>query len=285
MNDNALHELMRREADQAPLGDGNDLRRGRARLRRHRLVAGGIGLAAAALAATVIGGAISMPGDGTGPASQGSSGPSAEQQADRIGRAITKAMAEHTRIEEFGEGRPSYGLFGGIVGANGRVSTVTDTFWRQGWSEAGGTGVLEATVSRHRQGVPLPQRWYDNCAERFGAWQSAPGVTWPDSYDSCNRSKVNGQPVLTGVERRSDRLWILVKYLRADGTVIELSFRSPYLASDPAVVHPSLTAQQLIDVATDPSVRLYPDATGGAGPVVEPTDPIEPTTPIEPTSG
>ena len=278
MNDNALHELMRREADQAPFGDGNDLRRGRARLRRHRLVAGGTGLAAAALAATVISGAISMPGDGTVPASHGASGHSAEQQADRTGRAVTKAMAEHTRIEEFGQGRPAFGVFGGIAGADGEVAKVTDAFWRQGWSEDGGTGVLEATVSRHRQGVPLPQRWYDNCAERVGAWQSAPGVSWPDSYDSCKRSKVNDQPVLTGVERRSDRLWILVKYLRADGTVVELSFRSPYLASDPAIVHPSLTAQQLVDVATDPRVRMYPGATGGHGPVIEPT-------PIGPTSG
>jgi len=277
MNDNALHELMRHEADQAPHGDGDDLRRGRSRLRRHRLVAGGTGLAAVALAATVIGGAISMPGDGTAPATHGSSGPSAEQQADRTGRAITKAMTEHTRIEEFGQGRPSYGLLGGIVGADGRVSTVTDAFWRQGWSEAGGTGVLEVTVSRHRRDTPLPQRWYANCAERVGAWQTAPGVSWPDSYDSCNRTEVNGQPVMTGVERRSDRLWILVKYLRADGTVAELSFRSPYLASDQAVVHPSLTAHQLIDVATDPRVRLYPDARAGDGPVVEPAQPIEPT--------
>jgi hypothetical protein len=53
MNDNALHELMRREADRAPLGDGDDLRRGTARLRRHRAIvgAGGTGLAAVALVA------------------------------------------------------------------------------------------------------------------------------------------------------------------------------------------------------------------------------------------
>lgn len=53
MNDNALHELMRREADQAPFGDGDDLRRGKARLRRRRGVigAGGTGLAAVALVA------------------------------------------------------------------------------------------------------------------------------------------------------------------------------------------------------------------------------------------
>jgi|SRR5918996_755673 hypothetical protein len=53
MNDDALHELMRREADRAPLGDGGDLRRGRARLRRHRAIvgAGGTGLAAVAVIA------------------------------------------------------------------------------------------------------------------------------------------------------------------------------------------------------------------------------------------
>src|SRR5262245_6118816 len=53
MNDNALHELMGREADEAPFGDRDDLRRGKARLRRHRAVlgAGGTGLAAVALVA------------------------------------------------------------------------------------------------------------------------------------------------------------------------------------------------------------------------------------------
>jgi len=284
MNDNALHELMRREADQAPLGDGDDLRRGRARLRRHRLVAGGTGLAAAALAATVIGGAISMAGDGTVPPSHGSSGASPAQQADHTGRAITKAMAEHTSIEEFGQGRPHYGVFGGIDSPDGRIKTLTDAFWRQDWSEDGGVGVVEATVSRHRSDMALPQRWYDSCAARVGAWQSAPGVSWPTSYDSCHRTEVNGRPVMTGIEQRSDRLWILVKYFRTDGAVVEVSFRSPILASDQPVVHPTLTAQQLIDVATDPRVKLYPNATGG-GPVTEPTNTIERTAPIEPTSG
>jgi hypothetical protein len=275
MNDNALHELMRREADQAPFGDGDDLRRGKARLRRHRLVAGGTGLAAVALAATVISGSVSMPGDGTVAATHDSSRKDFEQIADRTGRAITQAMIDHTRIEEFGVDGPHHGVFGGVSGPDARLTRLTDVYWYEKWSESGGLGYLQVTVSRHNKAVPLPHRWYESCAERFGPWQDVQGVSWPDSYDSCDPSIVNGQPVFTGVERRSDRLWILVKYLRADGDVVELGFHSPYLASDQPVTNPSLTTDQLIDVATDPQVRFYPHPTSGGPVVIEP--PVEPT--------
>jgi hypothetical protein len=58
MNDE-IYELMRREADAAPAGDGGDLRRGRIRLRRRRAAigTGGTGLAAVALVA----GSVALP--------------------------------------------------------------------------------------------------------------------------------------------------------------------------------------------------------------------------------
>jgi hypothetical protein len=275
MNDNALHELMRREADEAPLGDGDDLRRGKARLRRHRAVAGGTGLAAVALAATVISGSVSMPGDDTVAATHSPPDRHFEQIADLTGRAITAAMIDHTRIEEFGVDGPHHGVFGGVSGADARLTRLTDVYWYEKWSENGGLGYLQVTVSRHNKAVPLPQRWYDSCAERFGPWLDSQRVSWPDSYDSCDPSTVNGQPVFAGVEQRSDRLWILVKYLRADGDVVELGFNSPYLAADQPILNPSLTTDQLIEVATDPRVRFYPQPMDGGPVVIEPT--VEPT--------
>jgi hypothetical protein len=46
--------------------------------------------------------------------------------------------------------------------------------------------------------------------------------------------------------------------------VVELGFDSPYLKSDRPVVDPSLTVDQLVDVVTDPHVRMYLDEPLGS---------------------
>lgn len=258
MNDD-LYELMRREADQAPIGDRHDVRRGRARLRRRRLFTGGTGVAGVALAAALVGGYIPVPGQGadSGPASTaGSTHRDLEELADRTGRAITKAMNDYTRIEEFGLGKPDHGLLGGQgIDADGHIRRLVETYWYQQWHEAGGVGYLQATVSRGFDDGRVPPSWFNSCARRFGGWTGH----WPEKYDDCHRREVGGQPVLVGVEQRGDRLWILVKYLRADDVTVELGFSSPYPRSAKPVLDPSLTTAQLVEVVSDPRVRLYLD--------------------------
>jgi hypothetical protein len=261
MSDDAIYELMRREADRAPIGDGDDLRRGRARLRRHRLVVGGTGFASLALAAALVGSFIAGPygGQVASTPDRHSAVDAAKAAGDRTGRAVTKAVSEATRIEEFGQDGPRYGILGGI--GTGASFRLTDVAWRQTWHEAGGVGLLQVTVARPLEEVQVPPRWFTGCAERFGGWLGGP---WPDTFDDCDRRRVDGQPLFAGVERRSDRLWILVKYLREDGVVVELGFDSPYLKSDRPVVDPSLTVDQLVDVVTDPHVRMYLDEPLGS---------------------
>jgi hypothetical protein len=258
MNDDEIYELMRREADRAPMGDRDDLRRGRARLRRRRLVTGGSGVASVALAATLVGGYLPGSGPGTdpGPANSPDSHQGLEQLADRTGRAITKAMKDHTRIEEFGEGRALHGLLG-AQGNTVESSRLIQTYWHQEWHEAGGVGYLQVTVTRGYDHERVPPEWFESCSRRFGGWSETPGSPWPDEYDDCKHRTVEDQPVLVGVEQRTNALWILVKYLRQDGKVVELGFSSPYRKTDAPVLDPSLTPDQLVDVVTDPRVRLY----------------------------
>ena len=169
-----LYDLMRREADHAPIGDRNDLRRGRARLRRRRVFTGGTGVAGLALAAALVGGYVPVPGTGTdsGPASKaGSSYQDIERAADRTGRAITKAMKAYTRIEEFGAGTPHYGPLGGQgLDANHDMTSLRETFWYQHWQEDGGVGYLQVTVSRGYDNDKVPPSWFNTCARHYGAW-------------------------------------------------------------------------------------------------------------------
>jgi hypothetical protein len=109
MNDNALHELMRREAGQAPLGDGDDLRRGRRRLRRHRAIvgAGSTGLAAVTLVAgsailpSPIGHSDLQPAPSSGPAV------AVSQSADGT---VTGAVQRPSDLEKLESGIKALGI-------------------------------------------------------------------------------------------------------------------------------------------------------------------------------
>jgi hypothetical protein len=259
MNDDQIFELMRREASQAPLGDGRDLARGRARLHRRRLLTGttGVaGVAGVALAAVLVGGYVAPNGNA------GLAPDPSETDEDRVsdleqyrenmaiaGRsvnAIAEAVVEHTRFEEFGRdvsGRKEFG-----AGYDGRINS---TEWANRWHESGGVGFLQINIDAGHTST----EWAESCAridnQRIGRY-------WPASYDSCEELDVDGRPLLVGVERRTDQLWMVVKFLSADDTLVELAFSSPDPESgaDP-VLHPSLAIDEMIAVVTDPRVRIH----------------------------
>jgi hypothetical protein len=98
MNDQELYEQMRREMDRAPIGDGDDLRRGRTRLRRRRVLvgSGGTGLAAVTLAV----GSLAIPStQSPEPQPSGSAVPVTTTDADGRIRVTFDRFADVEEVE------------------------------------------------------------------------------------------------------------------------------------------------------------------------------------------
>ncbi|MGH3116035.1 MAG: hypothetical protein ACRDQ2_02770 [Gaiellales bacterium] len=257
MSEHDLYELMRREADRAPIGDGNDLARGRSRLRRRRTMTAGTGLVGVAVAAFIGSGLLPESGSDSPHrepvvASHHDSQQPGQQDAERTSRAITDAFNTHTRFAEFGRsGGRDYAAEPDESPDGWKL-----TWFSLGlqWREAGGAASIMVSVADVEDRVPP---WQRSCAR--SDTDATPGG-WPMQFGICERRVVDGLPVLVGVERRADALWIRVKYLRTDQQLVELSFSSPIHTSDlDPILDPSLTTAELVAIVTDPGLRLHND--------------------------
>ena len=255
MSEHDLYELMRREGDRAPIGDGLDLARGRSRLRRRRMMTAGTGLVGVALTAVVGSGLLPESGNDSPPsesivATHGGPLQAGQEDAKRTSRAIVDTFEAHTRFEKFGRaGGSDYATEPDDSPDGWKLGSFT---LGQQWREAGGAASIMVSIANVDGRVP---RWQRSCARSDAG--GTPGG-WPMRFETCDRRVVEGRPVLVGVERRADALWIRVKYLRTDQQLVELSFSSPIYASklDP-ILNPSLTIDELVAVVTDPDLRLH----------------------------
>jgi hypothetical protein len=274
MSEGSLYQLMLRESDDAPQASAtDDLRRGQRRLRRRRIgvtvAAAACGVLAASVTAYGVGGMTDLT---SGPATQSEDHSDGGTQFE-VNNAWPPAKQTYARVREVvfdhteygqhaGTGytphaplprerawrdaglADSFGYSGGETAEETRLGNVT---WDRTWLEDSKVGTLSVDVDSGEDPGRWSSTWMTRCYWFFR----------PHLFASCEeRTTADGKTVLVGIDRRPVGLWMTVHWKQPDGTLVQAGF---YGVRWPEAHGPSLTIDDLMNVATDPRLTIVND--------------------------
>ena len=133
-------------------------------------------------------------------------------------------------------------------GETAEQTRLVNVTWDRTWHEESESGTLYVEVFGPADTGDWASKWMTQCHNR----------ATPHRFTICEeRTTADGKTVLVGLDRRAVGLWLRVNWRQPDGTVVMAAFFAPQW---PETHEPSLTINDLMNVATDP--RLTVDGTG-----------------------